>query len=290
VTGLFEALESTSTVFTAEVSAYEIFKETISDLLSNSQKRIQLTHDHDPFGLSPSNLQRAGPIRTHEEALGAFKRAWDRRNGTSTDFGPAVDFTSFVFNIDLTITRRAESWKNAQTGTLHSRLMIVELPCTDRLKDDGSVLRLREGSSLNNSLITLKSVTNIMATGDQGAIHFAPHRSALLTQVLHEAIGGNMFMRAIMVVSHGQYSESRQAIGLANDIRKIKNFPVCNDEITLGLLHRYRSEIQKLSSDTSSSALQSNHATDNGQHDQEELQSKLHALEGKVVRTNLDKV
>jgi hypothetical protein len=297
VGGLYEALHQKQ--YSVNVTAYEIFKETINDLLSQSQRAIALGYE-DTFGLSPSNLE-SKTVQSAGDAMGAFQRAWSRRNGTSTDFGPAIDFTSFVFNMDISITRRAANamvtGPNANAEVLQSRLMMVDLPCTDRLREDPSVLRLREGSALNTSLINLNIVTESLKGGSAASVTFAPYRSSKLTSVLHEAIGGNMNTLAIAVVSHGQYEESKQAMLLARNLSGIRNFPVSNGATTLGLLNRYRSEIQKLFTEvdngggvkTKGVVMSGAKDGEDGQY-QEELQAKLHDLEGKVVRTNLDKL
>jgi hypothetical protein len=292
--GLFEALQDQHH-FEVEVSAYEIFKEGIYDLLSQTKKSIHLAYDHGSFGLSPSNLEHLGPVKSTAEASSYFKRAWTRRNGTSTDFGPAIDFSSFVFNIDLTITRRSNNramMPNSNAELIRSRFMIVELPCTDRLSTDPSTLRLKEGTTLNNSLVNFNIVSSSMSNASKATGNFAPYRSSLLTQVMHEAMGGNMFMRAIAVMSHGQYEESKQTLQLAHFLGNIQNFPISNGATVIGLLNRYRSEIQQLTSEGTNVSSSNGKRMEGTSHtdNSDEMQAKLHDLEGKVVRTNLDKV
>ncbi len=183
---------------------------------------------------------------------------------------------------------------HANSETLHARLMLAEIPCTDRLKEDPSVLRLREGSALNNSLINFKIITDSLKSGSKSAVTFAPYRSAKLTSVLHEALGGNMHTLVLTVVSQGQFDDSKQAMLLARNLSGIRNFPVSNSATTLGLLNRYRSEIKKLfaeveNSGSSKAATTVGKGGDDSQY-QDELQAKLHDLEGKIVITNLEKV
>ena len=96
--------------------------------------------------------------------------------------------------------------------------------------------RLREGGSINKSLVSLGTVIKQLAEmsekgGRPGKGHFIPYRDSVLTWLLKDSLGGNSRTIMITTISPAEvnYAETLSALRYANRAKNIINRPTVNE-------------------------------------------------------------
>lgn len=100
---------------------------------------------------------------------------------------------------------------------------------------------------------------------------------------MKDTLGGNCFSIGIFTVQQGQKEQNRtrKTLTYLQVARKIQNYPVVNDQKMLGLLHKYRYEMNQI-------ALNASKGGGGGTGDL--FHQKIADLEKKLIEDNLDKM
>jgi hypothetical protein len=112
-------------------------------------------------------------------------------------------------------------------------------------------VRLKEGSSINKSLVYLGTV--ISALADKAAHHgkktlYVPYRDSVLTYLLKDSLGGNAKTIMIATVSpaDSSYGETLSTLRYASRARAIINKPVVNEDSSVKVIRELKSEVERL--------------------------------------------
>ncbi|VDP28350.1 unnamed protein product [Soboliphyme baturini] len=122
-----------------------------------------------------------------------------------------------------------------------SQLNIVDLAGSERASQAATTgNRLKEGCSINRSLLTLSRVIRTP---------FVNYRDSKLTRILQNSLGGNSKTAIICTVTPASIDETESTLRFATRAKDIKNRPVRNEDLTdEALLRRYKKKISEMQS------------------------------------------
>lgn len=202
---LFQRLEAAKATIEAEVevSYFEIYNEKIHDLLSVTSAASLSTSISSGSMMTPSSGGAAkkslrvrehsiwGPyvvdLSTHPVDSHVALRNWlalgnSQRATAATGMNDKSSRSHSIFNIVLNLTERTEESGAETTQTKRSKISLVDLAGSERVSFTGAIgERLKEGVSINKSLLTLGKVIAALSTGKKG---FIPYRESVLTWLL----------------------------------------------------------------------------------------------------------
>jgi centromeric protein E len=125
---------------------------------------------------------------------------------------------------------------------------IVDLAGSERARKTGAKgVRLKEGSSINKSLLTLSRVIQELSKGKKR--NFIPFRNSKLTRLLAPSLGGNARTCVICCVSPlaSNFEESDSTLRFASTCKKVVNRVIKNEIRSKdALITQYESMIQDL--------------------------------------------
>ncbi|XP_048255724.1 coiled-coil domain-containing protein 78-like isoform X2 [Haliotis rufescens] len=220
------------------IQMYEIYNEMVKKLLEVPQGQSvfsNITESADK-GI---HVRKAMPVHVKDagDANLQFRSGWGRRTEASTDYGPAQNNAAILLNIDLHMNVGESSLLSK------SRLTIVELPGLEKLGEDPSHIRLREGPTLSKALLSLHQVTTSLAS-NPFPDRVISYSESKLTQLLREELGGNCKTRALVCLKPVTTPETLTAvIKFVTNLSQIKNFPILNDNFAQSLQTQYRARI-----------------------------------------------
>jgi len=110
------------------------------------------------------------------------------------------------------------------------------------------------------------------------------YEGSTVTQLLRDSFGGNSLTMGIFNVQYGDPIGSTLALRAMKRCQSIMNFPVINDNRTIGLLRKYRIEL------ASNQAVSGGSATRVGGDYADGFNLKIAELEKKLIEENLERI
>uniref|UniRef100_A0A8D1LRL2 Kinesin-like protein KIF14 n=1 Tax=Sus scrofa TaxID=9823 RepID=A0A8D1LRL2_PIG len=132
---------------------------------------------------------------------------------------------------------------------IRSRINLVDLAGSERCwATQSSGERLREGVSINKSLLTLGKVVSALSEQAGGKRAFIPYRESVLTWLLKESLSGNSKTSMVATVSPAASSveETLSTLRYAAQARTIVNVAKVNEDMSARLIRELKAEIEKL--------------------------------------------
>jgi len=187
------------------VSMYEIYNETVQDLLIPAKKRPKTglaIREHPKLGIYVENLSKT-PVEDFE----GIKRVMNQGTLNRTIGTTKMNATSSRAHTITTIGFR-QKFLHPRTGEVlnekSSNVNLIDLAGSERLDaDDHTADRMVEGSNINKSLMILGKCIAILAKKSTGAAvkEVVPFRESKLTFILKQALGGNSRTSMIAALS-----------------------------------------------------------------------------------------
>ncbi|EDV99071.1 kinesin-like protein KIF14 [Drosophila grimshawi] len=261
-----------------EVSYFEIYNEKIHDLLSVQQALATATEapvqrqalkvrEHPIFGpyvvdLSAHSVDSYSALRNWL-AVGNSQRAT-----AATAMNDKSSRSHSIFNIVLNLTDLSSDdgqSSDTDSGTVvslrqtrRSKISLVDLAGSERISASGSNgERIREGVSINKSLLTLGKVIAALADARKPAgggsltpSTFVPYRESVLTWLLRENLGGNSKTVMLATVSPASLhaDETLATLRYACKARSIVNRVKVNESPHDKIIRDLRAEVDRLKS------------------------------------------
>uniref|UniRef100_A0A8C2ZZY8 Kinesin-like protein KIF14 n=1 Tax=Cyclopterus lumpus TaxID=8103 RepID=A0A8C2ZZY8_CYCLU len=228
-----------------EMSYFEVYNEKIHDLL--------VTRDE------PN--QRTMPLRVREHPVhgpyvadlsGWLELGNKQRATAATGMNDKSSRSHSVFTLIMTQTQTEFVEGEEHEHSITSRINLVDLAGSERCNSaQTSGDRLREGASINKSLLTLGKV--ISALSEQALTRkkvFTPYRESVLTWLLKESLGGNSKTAMIATLSPAgsNVEESLSTLRYAKQARTIINVAKVNEDTSAKLIRELKAEVEKLRS------------------------------------------
>eukprot|EP01062_Namystynia_karyoxenos_P046508 TRINITY_DN3488_c0_g1_i2.p1 TRINITY_DN3488_c0_g1~~TRINITY_DN3488_c0_g1_i2.p1 ORF type:complete len:1506 (+),score=626.38 TRINITY_DN3488_c0_g1_i2:91-4518(+) len=235
---------------------YEIYNERVHDLLDPSgAQAAHRVREHPHLGPYVEGLQRL-QVRNYAEVAKVLRRGAKERHTASTNMNDHSSRSHAVCELTLTSSKFDRA-----TGDLSetvSRICLVDLAGSERQRAAGTQGdRLREGATINKSLLTLGNVIEALASNSEKSRapkRFVPYRDATLTWLLREALGGNSKTVMVATISPStlNFEESLSTLKYADRAKKIQNQATVNRDSKKEIIFALREEIRLLKAEIDS--------------------------------------
>ncbi|SCU89011.1 LANO_0D03686g1_1 [Lachancea nothofagi CBS 11611] len=203
-----------NTQFKIRCSYFEIYNETVRDLLGREKCRIRERPDKTTYveGLKEFEVFCVSDI------LEYLSQGNERRVVGATQVNELSSRSHAIFTIDI---EQQEITPLGHTLERKSSIKLIDLAGSERAsasKTTGE--HLKEGANINRSLSTLGRVISTLAKTKKPIL--IPYRDAALTWVLKESLGGNSKTCMIACVSPCDYEETMSTLRYATLARNVK--------------------------------------------------------------------
>uniref|UniRef100_A0AAY4EY72 Kinesin-like protein KIF14 n=1 Tax=Denticeps clupeoides TaxID=299321 RepID=A0AAY4EY72_9TELE len=245
---LFSRLSRSETTFHLEMSYFEIYNEKIHDLLvvnDQNQKKLPLrVREHPVHGPYVAELS------TVIQIYGWLELGNKQRATAATGMNDKSSRSHSVFTLVMTQTKTESVEGEDHDHSIISRINLVDLAGSERCSASHTVGdRLKEGASINKSLLTLGKVISSLSEQAQARRKvFIPYRESVLTWLLKESLGGNSKTAMIATLSPAASSveESLSTLRYAQQARMIINIAKVNEDTNAKIIRDLKAEVEKL--------------------------------------------
>ncbi|KAL9845966.1 kinesin-like protein KIF14 isoform 1-T2 [Geothlypis trichas] len=237
-----------------EMSFFEVYNEKIHDLLvfkaENGQKKQQLrVREHPVLGPYVEGLT-VNVVRSYSDVQSWLELGNKQRATAATVMNDKSSRSHSVFTLVMTQTKVEFVNEEQCDHRLTSHINLIDLAgseCCTKAQTTGE--RLKEGVSINKSLLTLGRVISALSKQSQnGKKTFIPYRESVLTWLLKESLGGNSQTTMIATVSPAASSteETLSTLRYAKQACSIINIAKVNEDVNVKLIRELKAEIEKL--------------------------------------------
>ncbi|XDB58875.1 hypothetical protein ABFV05_012491 [Capra hircus] len=236
-----------------EMSFFEVYNERIHDLLvckgENWQRKQTLRVREHPAtgpyveGLSTNVVSSYSDIQVWLE-LGNKQKAT-----AATGMNDKSSRSHSVLTLVMTQAKIEFVEGQELDHRIRSRINLVDLAGSERCSATGtSGERLKEGVSINKSLLTLGKVISALSEQAGGRSVFIPYRESVLTWLLKESLSGNSKTAMVAAVSPAGSSveETLSTLRYAAQARSIVTAARVNEDLSAALIRELKAEIEKL--------------------------------------------
>ncbi|PKU85702.1 Kinesin-like protein NACK1 [Dendrobium catenatum] len=178
--------------FLLKFSAMEIYNEAVRDLLSSDNSHLRLLDDPERGTIVEKLTEETLRDESHLKELLAICEA--QRQIGETTLNEASSRSHQILR--LTIESSAREFR---ASSLAATVNFVDLAGSERASQTLSAgTRLKEGSHINRSLLTLGTVIRKLSNGRNAHV---PYRDSKLTRILQNSLGGNARTAIICTMS-----------------------------------------------------------------------------------------
>ncbi|XP_014741075.1 PREDICTED: kinesin-like protein KIF14 isoform X1 [Sturnus vulgaris] len=247
-------MDKEQVLYHLEMSFFEVYNEKIHDLLvfkaENGQKKQQLrVREHPVLGPYVEGLT-VNVVRSYSDIQSWLELGNKQRATAATVMNDKSSRSHSVFTLVMTQTKVEFVNEEKCDRRLTSHINLIDLAgseCCTKAQTTGE--RLKEGVSINKSLLTLGRVISALSKQSQnGRKTFIPYRESVLTWLLKESLGGNSQTTMIATVSPAASSteETLSTLRYAKQACSIINIAKVNEDVNVKLIRELKAEIEKL--------------------------------------------
>ncbi|NWU36088.1 KIF14 protein, partial [Hylia prasina] len=247
-------MDKEQVLYHLEMSFFEVYNEKIHDLLvfkaENGQKKQQLrVREHPVLGPYVEGLT-VNVVRSYSDIRSWLELGNKQRATAATVMNDKSSRSHSVFTLVMTQTKVEFVNEEQCDRRLTSHINLIDLAgseCCAKAQTTGE--RLKEGVSINKSLLTLGRVISALSKQSQnGEKTFIPYRESVLTWLLKESLGGNSQTTMIATVSPAASSteETLSTLRYAKQACSIINTAKVNEDVNVKLIRELKAEIEKL--------------------------------------------
>ncbi|CAL5207567.1 unnamed protein product [Lathyrus oleraceus] len=251
VQDLFEILQQdVDREFLLRMSYMEIYNEEINDLLAPEHRKLQI-HENIERGIYVAGL-REEIVTSSEQVLNLMEFGESHRHigETNMNLYSSRSHTIFRMIIESRDRNEDESTGSSCDAVRVSVLNLVDLAGSERAAKTGAEgVRLKEGSHINKSLMTLGTVIKKLSECVESQGGHVPYRDSKLTRILQPALGGNANTAIICNITLAQIhtDETKSSLQFASRALRVTNCAQINEIMTdAALLKRQKKEIEEL--------------------------------------------
>ncbi|XP_062166470.1 kinesin-like protein KIN-7O isoform X1 [Alnus glutinosa] len=248
---LFETIQQdVDREFLLRMSYMEIYNEEINDLLAPEHRKLQI-HESLERGIHVAGL-REEIVASPEQVLDFMEFGESHRHigETNMNLYSSRSHTIFRMIIESRDKSEDEDIGSSCDAVRVSVLNLVDLAGSERAAKTGAEgVRLKEGSHINKSLMTLGTVIKKLSEGAESQGGHVPYRDSKLTRILQPALGGNSNTAIICNITLAQVhaDETKSSLQFASRALRVTNCARVNEILTdAALLKRQRKEIEEL--------------------------------------------
>ncbi|XP_025105880.1 kinesin-like protein KIF16B [Pomacea canaliculata] len=252
---MFARMSEQGATYRTQVSYLEIYNEKVRDLLKystsgKSSHRLRI-REHPKDGPYVQDLSHHTVV-SYDGIASLMNRGNSNRTTASTLMNDVSSRSHAIFTITFTQAKFQDGLPSERQSKIH----LVDLAGSERADASGATgQRLKEGGSINRSLVTLGNVISVLAEMSENKGHrtrgtFIPYRDSVLTWLLKDSLGGNVKTVMIATISPADinYGETLSTLRYANRAKNIINRPTVNEDPNVRLIRELREEIARLKS------------------------------------------
>ncbi|XP_013816722.1 kinesin-like protein KIF14 [Apteryx mantelli] len=237
-----------------EMSYFEVYNEKIHDLLvfkaeSGQKKHPLRVREHPVLGPYVEDLT-VNVVSSYSDIQSWLELGNKQRATAATGMNDKSSRSHSVFTFVMTQTKVEFVDEEQCDRRITSRINLIDLAGSERCSATQTVgERLKEGVSINKSLLTLGKVISALSEQSQnGKKTFIPYRESILTWLLKESLGGNSRTAMIATVSPAASSieETLSTLRYAKQACSIINIAKVNEDVNAKLIRELKAEIEKL--------------------------------------------
>ncbi|XP_021297463.1 kinesin-like protein KIN-7O isoform X2 [Herrania umbratica] len=238
--------------FLLRMSYMEIYNEEIIDLLAPEHRKLQI-HESIERGIYVAGL-REEIVASPQQALDFMEFGESHRHIGETNMNLHSSRSHTIFRMIIESRDRTEDGDGDAVDSCDavrvSVLNLVDLAGSERAAKTGAEgVRLKEGSHINKSLMTLGTVIKKLSEGAESQGGHVPYRDSKLTRILQPALGGNANTAIICNITLAQIhaDETKSSLQFASRALRVTNCARVNEILTdAALLKRQKKEIEEL--------------------------------------------
>ncbi|CAM6124516.1 unnamed protein product [Calypogeia fissa] len=245
--------------FLLRVSYMEIYNEEIKDLLSPENCKLQI-HENSERGIFVAGLQEE-IVDSPEHVLALMDKGEAHRHVGETNMNVHSSRSHAIFRMVIESRDKSQDQVDPEDREILqsdqrddpvrvSHLNLVDLAGSERIAKTGAEgARLKEGTHINKSLMTLGNVINKLSEGIESKGGHVPYRDSKLTRILQSALGGNARTVIICNVTPAlvHVDETKGTLQFASRANRVTNCAQVNEILTdAALLKRQKKEIAEL--------------------------------------------
>nr|XP_019606358.1 PREDICTED: kinesin-like protein KIF14 [Rhinolophus sinicus] len=236
-----------------EMSFFEVYNEKIHDLLvckgENGQRKQPLRVREHPVSGPFVEALSTNVVSSYSDIQGWLELGNKQRATAATGMNDKSSRSHSVFTLVMTQTKTEFVDGEEHDHRITSRINLIDLAGSERsasAQTQGE--QLKEGVSINRSLLTLGKVISALSEQANHRRVFIPYRESVLTWLLKESLGGNSKTAMLATVSPAASSveETLSTLRYAQQARKIVNIAKVNEDVNAKLIRELKAEIEKL--------------------------------------------
>uniref|UniRef100_A0A8D8YWB5 Kinesin-like protein KIF18B n=1 Tax=Cacopsylla melanoneura TaxID=428564 RepID=A0A8D8YWB5_9HEMI len=194
------------------ISYLEVYNENVQDLLNPDKKSLHLREDTHGVVVAGMKLE---VIHNADHLFELLQKGNNNRTQHPTDANAESSRSHAVFQVYVKMQDKSSQQMKMV------KLSMIDLAGSERAAANSSnVMRFKEGSNINKSLLALGNCINSLADG----CRHVPYRDSKLTRLLKDSLGGNC--KTIMIANIGptanSYEDSYNTLKYATRAKKIK--------------------------------------------------------------------
>ncbi|KAL1774949.1 kinesin KIF14 isoform X1 [Sigmodon hispidus] len=236
-----------------EMSFFEVYNEKIHDLLvckgENGQRKQPLRVREHPVSGPYVEALSMNVVSSYSDIQSWLELGNKQRATAATGMNDKSSRSHSVFTLVMTQTKTELVEGEEHDHRITSRINLIDLAGSERCSTaHTSGERLKEGASINKSLLTLGKVISALSEQANGKRVFIPYRESVLTWLLKESLGGNSKTAMIATVSPAasNIEETLSTLRYATQARLIVNIAKVNEDMNAKLIRELKAEIEKL--------------------------------------------
>ncbi|XP_030943857.1 kinesin-like protein NACK2 [Quercus lobata] len=206
--------------FVVRVSALEIYNETVVDLLNRESGSLRLLDDHEKKGTIVEKLVEE-VVKDGQHLQHIIRICEAQRQVGETALNDKSSRSHQIIRLTVQSSLRESS---GCVKSFIASLNLVDLAGSERASQtnaDGT--RLKEGSHINRSLLTLTKVIRKLSEGKRSG--HIPYRDSKLTRILQSSLGGNARTAIICTMSPAlsHVEQTRNTLSFATSAKEVTN-------------------------------------------------------------------
>ncbi|XP_020858841.2 LOW QUALITY PROTEIN: kinesin-like protein KIF14 [Phascolarctos cinereus] len=245
--------ETQEVSFHLEMSFFEIYNEKIHDLLvckaESGQKKQPLRVREHPVSGPYVEALSVNVVSSYTDVQSWLELGNKQRATAATGMNDKSSRSHSVFTLVMTQTKTEFVEEEEHDHRIISRINLIDLAGSERcsaIQTSGE--RLKEGVSINKSLLTLGKVISALSEQANRKRVFIPYRESVLTWLLKESLGGNSKTAMIATISPAasNVEETLSTLRYAKQARLIINIAKVNEDVNAKLIRELKAEIEKM--------------------------------------------
>ncbi|KAG2717810.1 hypothetical protein I3760_03G192400 [Carya illinoinensis] len=205
--------------FVLSASALEIYNEAVIDLLNRESGSLRLLDDPEKGTVVEKLVEEVVKDGQHLRHLIGICEA--QRQVGETALNDKSSRSHQIFRLTIKSSLRESS---GRVKSFIASLNLVDLAGSERASQtnaDGT--RLKEGSHINRSLLTLTTVIRKLSGGKRSG--HVPYRDSKLTRILQSSLGGNARTAIICTMSPAlsHVEQTRNTLSFATSAKEVTN-------------------------------------------------------------------